>query len=204
MKFLALFCSVIFHPLILLNAGLLSILKFHPYYLSKFYDAQFNTIAIFIGVNTVLMPFLSIYLLKRFKFIDSIYIDNPKQRLLPYLIMALLLGFTSYELFKNDFTGLPLVFMIATILCILLNILINFKFVISSHAIASGGLLGLFISLTLIEHVSVFNWFLIASIIIAGINGWARLSLNAHNERQVYLGYVLGLAVVIPACYFFS
>lgn len=204
MRFLALFCSIIFHPLILLNIGILSILKFHPYYLSKFYDAQFYTIAVFIAVNTIVMPFLSVYLLKRFGFVDNIYIENPGQRLLPYTIMALLLGFTAYELYKNDFVGLPLVFLLSTIVCILLNIFINFKFTISSHGIASGGLLGLFITLTLLHHVSEFNWFLVGSILIAGISGWARLSLNSHTEKQLYWGYIVGLAVVIPACYFFG
>ncbi len=202
MRFLALFCSIIFHPLILLNAGLLSVLRFHPYYLSKFYDAQFSTIAIFITINIILMPFLAVYMLKRFKFIDNMYISNPKQRLLPYCIIAILLTYTGFNLSKNEFTGLPLAFLGATIVCIVVNIIINIKFTISSHAIGSGGLLGLFITLTLLEHVSIFNWFLIASILVAGISGWARLSLNAHTEKQVYLGYLVGLGIVMPICYF--
>jgi hypothetical protein len=204
MKWLARIVSVLFHPLILLNLGLISILLFHPYYVSKFYDAQLYTIMIFIAVNTLLMPFLSIYLLKRFKFIDNMYIRDPKQRSLPYVIIAILLGFTCYELYKNDFAGLPLVFMLATIACILVNVVVNFKFTISSHAIASGGFLGLFIALTVLEHISRFNWFLIGSILIAGTNGWARLYLNEHTEKQVYFGYLVGLAVVIPTCYFFA
>jgi len=204
MRFLALFCSVILHPLILLNIGLFSLLKFHPYYQSKFYDEQFYTISMFIAVNTILMPFLSVYLLKRFKIIDSLYMENPKQRFFPYIIMALLLGFTAYELFKNDFTGLPLIFLLSTILCVLLNVVINFKFTISSHAIGAGGLLGLFVFLTLFQHVSVFNWFLVVAILVAGVSGWARLSLNAHSEKQLYLGYLLGLAVVIPVCCVFA
>lgn len=201
MRFLALACSVILHPLILLNLGLLSVLKFHPYYQSKFYDAQFYTLAIFILVTTLLMPLLSVFLLKRFGYIDNFAIENPAQRLLPYSIIALLLGYAAFNLYQNDFSGLPLVFLMTTIACIVLNIMINFKFKISSHAIASGGLLGLFISLTLLQHISVFNWFLVGAILIAGISGWSRLSLNAHTEQQVYLGYALGLAVVMPGCY---
>jgi hypothetical protein len=204
MRFLALTCSVIFHPLILLVVGLLAILKCHPYYQSKFYDEQFYTIAGFIAVNIVLMPFLAVYLLKRFHFIDDMQMSNPKQRTLPYGVIALLLFYTGFNLYKNEFTGLPLMFLTATIACVVLNIIINFKFTISSHSIASGGLLGLFATLTLLQHISVFNWWLIGSILVAGISGWARLSLNAHTEKQVYLGYMLGLAVVMPVCYFFA
>ncbi len=204
MRYLAFFCSVVLHPLILLTAGLISVLRVHPYYKSKFYDQQFQTIMAFIAVNVIVMPFLAVYLLKRFRFIDNMSIDNPKQRPLPYVIISLLLAYTGFNLYKNEFTGLPLVFLFATVICIILNIVINFRFMISSHAIASGGLLGMFVYLTLLEHVSVFNWFLVGSILIAGLSGWARLRLNAHTEKQVYSGYILGLAVVIPMCYFFG
>ena len=202
MRYLALFCSVLLHPLLLLNLGLASVLKFHPYYQSKFYDTQFYTLVLFIAFTTFLMPLLSVYLLKRFGFVDSLSIEKPKQRLLPYSVIALLLAYAGFNLYKNDFTGLPLVFLLSTIACIFLNILINFKLKISSHAIAAGGLLGLYICLTLLQHISVFNWFLITSILLAGVSGWSRLFLNAHTEKQVYLGYVVGLAVVLPMCYF--
>lgn len=197
MRHLANFCSVILHPLFLLNAGLFAILRFHPYFVSKFYDEQFYTLSMFIAVNTLVMPLLSVYLLKRFKFIDDFRISNPKQRLMPYAIIAMLLAFTTYQLYKNEFYGLPLVFLIATIVCVIANILINIRFTISSHAIAAGGLVALFLFLTLIEHIAVFNWWLMGSVLAAGLSSWSRLTLNAHTEKQVYSGFGLGLTVVM-------
>jgi hypothetical protein len=188
---------VLFHPLFLLNAGLFAILRFHPYFVSKFYDDQFYTLSMFIAVNTLIMPLLSVYLLKRFKFIDDFRISNPKQRLMPYAIIAMLLAFTTFQLYNNEFYGLPLVFLIATIVCVIFNILINIKFTISSHAIAAGGLIALFLYLTLVEHIAVFNWFLIGSVLAGGLSGWSRLYLNAHSERQVYAGYGLGMITVM-------
>lgn len=197
MKHIANACSVLFHPLFILNAGLFAILRFHPYFVSKFYEDQFYTLSMFIAVNTLIMPMLSVYLLKRFKFIDDFRISNPKQRLMPYAIIAMLLAFTTYQLYNNEFYGLPLVFLIATIVCVILNILINVKFTISSHAIAAGGLIALFLYLTLAEHIAVFNWFLIGSVLAGGLSGWSRLYLNAHSERQVYAGYGLGIITVM-------
>ena len=197
MKLLAKVCSVIFHPLFLLNAGLFAILRYHPYFLSKFYDDQFYTLSMFIAVNTLVMPLLSVYLLKRFKFVDDFNISNPKQRLMPYTIIAMLLGFTTYQLWKNEFYGLPLVFLIATIVCVVFNILINIKFTISSHAIGGGGVVALFLHLTLIEHLLVFNVWLIGAIIASGLSAWSRLYLNAHTEKQVYTGFGLGVVVVM-------
>ncbi len=197
MKLLANICSVIFHPLFLLNAGLFAILRYHPYFLSKFYDDQFYTLSMFIAVNTLVMPLLSVYLLKRFKFVDDFNISNPKQRLMPYTIIAMLLGFTTYQLWKNEFYGLPLVFLIATILCVVANILINIKFTISSHTIGGGGLVALFLHLTLIEHLSVFNVWLLGAILASGLSAWSRLYLNAHTEKQVYTGFGVGVVVVM-------
>ena len=78
---------------------------------------------------------LSLFLLKKFGFIDDFYISNPKQRLLPYGILVLLLGFTMYQLNKIELNGLPIIFMGASAVCLILNIIINTRYTISTHAI---------------------------------------------------------------------
>ncbi len=196
--------SVLFHPLILLNFGIFSILRYHPYFVSKFYESHFYTISMFIAVNTLIMPLLSVYLLKKFRFIDDFAISNPRQRLLPYGILVMLLIFTIFQLYKIELKGLPLIFMGASAVCLLLNILINLRFTISTHAIGSGGLAGLYFFLTLNEHLSVFNFLLLCSVVLAGLSAWARLYLNAHTEKQIYSGFILGLSVVVLTCMSFA
>jgi hypothetical protein len=204
MKAIAQFFTVIFHPLFLLNFGMFAVFKFHPYYISKFYDEQFYTISMFIAVNTLIMPLLSVYLLKRFKFIDDFAISNPKQRLIPYSLIAILLSVTTFQMYRYEVYGVPLVFLLSTVVCVILNVLINIKMKVSSHAIASGGLVALFVFLTLFKHLSIFNWFLIASILMAGFSAWSRLKLNAHTDTQVYSGFFIGLLCVLPLLIFFA
>lgn len=202
-KYTAWFFSSLLHPLILMNFGLFSILRFHPYFVSKFYDTHFYTISMFIAVNTLIMPLLTVYLLLKFRFIDDLQISNPKQRLLPYGILVMLLVFTMYQLYKVELNGLPLVFMGASAACLLLNILINVRYTISTHAIGCGGLTALYVYLTVFQHLSVFNVFLILAVLASGLAGWARLYLNAHREHQIYTGFALGLSVVLLGCMLF-
>jgi membrane-associated phospholipid phosphatase len=194
LKNTAKFVSVVTHPLILLNLGLFSILKFHPYYYSKFYEEQFYTLSIYIAVNTLLMPLLSMYLLKRFNLISNYILSNAKQRMVPYAVIMLLLSYTAFQLYKNDFSGLPVQFLIGTILCIAINILVNFKWTISSHAIGCGGLVALYFYLTMNSHLNVFTLFLVSLLLVSGATGWARLALNAHTPSQLYVGYATGFA----------
>ena len=202
MKWIARSISVILHPLFILNFGLFSLFKFHPYYVSKFYEEQFYTISMFIAVNTLIMPLLSVYLLKRFNFISDFAITDRKQRLMPYTVIVVLLGFTSYQLYQNEVYGLPLKFMLSTIICVVINILLNIKFKVSSHAIASGGLVGLYLFLTMNRHLSVFNPMLVGAVLAAGISAWSRLYLEAHNEKEVYTGFGIGLLVCFVGMFF--
>lgn len=197
MRNLAWFVSAITHPLILMNLGLLSIFTAHPYFVSRYYDTQFLSLSLFMAVNTLLMPLLSMILLKRFRFISDYSISNPKERILPYGILVLLFIFTGFQLFRFQVKGLPLIFLFAATLCILLNILITSRWKISSHTIAAGGLTGLYFYLTLLEHQAGFTNLLMASVLAGGISAWARLTLQAHTEAQIYAGAGLGFATVV-------
>lgn len=204
MRTVAQICSFLLHPLLLLNFGLFSILRFHPYYVSKFFESHFFTLSMFIAVNTLIMPLLSVYLLIKFRFVDDFYMKKPAQRLLPYSVLVGLLTFTAYQLVNIELNGLPIVFLLASAFCVLLNVLINFRFVISSHAIGAGGLIALFTYISVFEHISEMNFLLLTAMPAAGLSAWARLLLNAHTEKQVYTGLGLGFAVVLVACLLFA
>jgi membrane-associated phospholipid phosphatase len=82
--------------------------------------------------------------------------------------------------------------LIGTILCIAINILVNYKWTISSHAIGCGGLVALYFYLTMNSHLNVFTLFLVSLLLVSGFTGWARLKLNAHTPDQLYVGYATG------------
>lgn len=196
MKYLAWFFSVFFHPLILLNAGIASLLLFHPYYSSKYYDEQLITLVIYMAVNTLVMPLLVVVLLKRFRFLDNYIISTHKQRTFPYVIISILLAVTAYQLYKNEMGGLPMYFLIGSAICLCLNAFITIKFGISSHTIAAGGIIALMFYVVAIQHIAQMEYYLVISILIAGLSGSSRLWLQAHTSKQIYWGYLLGFGVV--------
>lgn len=197
MKTLAKIVSAFTHPLFLLNFGLFSLFRYHPYYRSKIYDEQFYQLSLFIFITTLLMPLLSVYLLKRFQLISDYSISDPKERIMPYTTVALILGIAAYKLFKGEVYGVPIHFLLATILCIVINLLFNIRFKISSHAIGCGGLIGLYLFLSLHSHLVIYHFLLLVAIVLAGITGWARLATNSHTEKEVYSGYAVGLLLVL-------
>lgn len=194
------FFSILFHPLLMLNAGLAALLFFHPYYSSKYYDVQLITFVLYLAVNTLVMPLLAILILKRLHFLSSITVPDFKQRALPYIIIAMLLGITAYQLNKNEMTGLPLVFLISAAVSLLMNAAITLKFGISSHGISAGGLVALMLYVCVFQQTDSFTFLLVLSILIAGISGSSRLLLNAHTPAQLYSGYTLGFSVVMICC----
>ena len=194
LKSFAKLTSVLCHPLLLMNFGLFSIMFWHPYFVSKFYETQFYTISMFVSINTLILPMLSVYLLKRFGLIDDFAMSNPKQRLLPYSIMIGIVGLTMFQLYKIDYAGLPMWFMGACAISLMANVLINLKFTISTHGIGTGGLVALYAYISYIEHLLLFKLLLIGFVLVSGIVMWARLYLQAHTEKEVYTGFLLGFA----------
>ena len=81
-------------------------------------------------------------------------------------------------------------------IAILLTAVINLETKISAHAVGVGGILGLLISISFLIQVDI-TFFYIATIIIAGIVGTARLVLDEHKPYQLYLGFLLGCSIQI-------
>jgi len=72
---------------------------------------------------------------------------------------------------------------------------VTWKAKISMHMLAQGGILGVYLHVALTDQFWDMRW-LSALLLSAGLVGWSRLHLGAHNAGEVYAGFVLGLASV--------
>ncbi len=156
-------------------------------------DAKWR-ISIIVFVFSFVFPAVNIYFMYRLKRIPNILLSDKRDRTFPYLMSSLFYFGLFYLLLDINIWPSVKLFIVGGGITILLTAIINLKFKISAHMIGIGGLLGVIIS---ISHLIKFDMtvFYMLLILIAGIIGVSRLILKEHKPYQLYLGFLLGLAV---------
>lgn len=142
---------------------------------------------------TFLMPILLIFLLNRLRVVSSMSLRKRADRLCPYLFETIALGAISWFFAaKGSPEWVWLVFAGATAAS-LANMLINFKFKISSQATALAGMVALFLIIhdDGMVHENLM-WWTIGTIILAGIAGTACIYTRRHNVWEILAGYTTG------------
>ena len=145
------------------------------------------------AVITLFIPiFLLIFMWKRGQ-IDSLHINNAKQRTTPYIYTLICYGFWAY--FLRVTLQLPIFLLLVAIgsmVALLAVTIINHWWKISAHLTGIGGLLGGICSFGL-SYVVLPFWPIIIVLLVALILMYARLYLDAHTPMQVVCGFILGL-----------
>ncbi|MEI6059381.1 MAG: hypothetical protein WCR72_01680 [Bacteroidota bacterium] len=188
--------SYILHPL-LIPTLVTSALMLNPGFFSIALPSavKFWFISI-VFIFTVGIPLCGMFILLKFKVINSIEQKQRTERIIP-----LLLGSTSYMalLYSLRSTGIPPVFLYvlyAATLALLTGLLINMLYKISLHTLGWGALTATLASISLQVGAPLLS-LIIASVVLSGLAGYARLKQNAHNQTQIYLGYVAGVSIII-------
>jgi hypothetical protein len=139
-----------------------------------------------------ILPVINIYILYRLNRISSLKMENQSERTFPYVLTSCFyFGLFYLFLDLNIWPGIK-VLIFGGGVTILLTAIINMKYKISAHMVGIGGLLG---SLMVIANTLKYNATsqIIILVLIAGIIATARLYLKAHEPRQIYSGFFLGL-----------
>ena len=157
---------------------------------------QLNIIIIGTVIFTLLFPLLSILYLLFTKRIKSLQIEEKEERILPILftIIWMLIG---YYFLGNILEYAPVVnsIYLGMIATLGITLLITKYWKISLHMAAIGGCFGVFLNLQYI-YGGVINY-VIFILIISGLLGYSRAILKAHNMRQIYSGFFLGVLMLV-------
>jgi hypothetical protein len=185
--------SIIFHPLFIPLYVSLFLLYVHPSYFAG-YDAYDKFwLPLRVGYATIFLPLLSVFLLWRLKFINSMFLKTQKDRVVPYIISNIYF-FWLFWVFKND-AGIPNIltsFIFGVFIVSSAALLANVYLKISMHAIAMGGMLGLFV-IILQQNTMLMTVPLCIALLIAGLVCTARLIVSDHQPKEIYWGLLLGV-----------
>lgn len=188
--------SVLFHPLFFPTYMLL-FLFYIPGFTVFTYSTEIKLyLTAFVFIMTFGIPASLVFMLKRFKVIESLQMDNMKERMIPLAMMAGVYFFTYYSLSKIGSLALFNLFLLGVAIEALVTLAINLYTKISLHMIGIGGVAGAILGLLLVYPVDM-RWFFYLVILLAGVVGYARLTITNHTLRQVYNGFMMGFVVML-------
>lgn len=147
---------------------------------------------------TAFIPVLLLFLLKRFGAISTISLSRRTERTLPYIVSFLMLGaMTLLFVFRGAPAWMWLIYCGATAVP-LVNMLVNFRLRVSSHASAIAALLAM---LVVIQKngmpVHPLGWWAISAALMCGVIGYAAMTVGKHSILEVITGYATGFLPLI-------
>lgn len=195
---LAKFISILFHPAIYPLLGLYFIFEYLPYHYPR-RVVILSMILVFCG--TYLIPVLISLLLYRFNVISSLMMNKASDRRWPYTMGALSFFLTSRLVESAGLAHEAHHYLLGAALVILLHLTLLPFMKPSAHLGGLGGFLGLFMAVSARYALNLLP-FIALLILVAGIIASARLRLNAHNGKELLLGFASGLAIVFATVYY--
>jgi hypothetical protein len=198
LQVLAHIVSYVFHPVLFPLAMTIVLSRLD----NQFYgvpDKQLKLWFLSIGITAVFFPLFSIAIMKPLGFINSYLMPTAKERTIP-LMTSMIFYFWVTHVF-NTISGPPLslkVLLLGNFWGIIAVFMANIFTKISMHTTVAGAMVGIMLVLLWNGHVNMAIPLLV-SIIIAGIVGTARMILGAHQRGDIWLGYIIGIAVQLGA-----
>ena len=186
--------SVLGHPLFMPLYAFGLLIYPNPYINMMITEtSKYFTLGILL-VFTIILPILTSVLFKLFGLIDSLYMKTAKERRWPFLL-TLIWYYMGIQLLTRIYVPQSfLLLMIGATSIVGVALVITSRWKISIHMLGIGGVIGAIIGISQrfqFDH----SILLIALILFAGLIGYSRLKTNSHNFRQVYAGFIVGIAV---------
>ena len=196
--------SIVFHPLFIPLYVAYYLVFVNESYFNGFDDKARLWVLIRISLNMVFFPAVTVLLLKGVGFVDSIFLRNQRDRIIPY-IAAGIFYFWMYLVFRNqpEIPQILTAFTFGAFLASSVALIANIYFKISMHAIGCGGMIGLMIVVLNTNPSSPFTLPLIAFFFITGLVCTARLIVSDHKQGDIYVGLLCGFFCQFISAAFF-
>ena len=141
------------------------------------------------------MPVVSLPLFKHFRLIQSYELEEKQERVYPILV-AIIFAFLGFWLLgRVGYTNIVRQLYLVMIIMLSIFSVITFRWKMSMHMAAIGGVCG-FLLVWGLKYYGDVRSSLMLFLILAGILATSRLYLKKHTPMQVYLGFLFGLFFV--------
>ena len=186
--------SILGHPIFMPLYAFGLLIYTNPYINMMISTGSRYFIITILVVFTITLPVITALLFKLFGLIDSVFMKTTKERMWPFII-TLIWYYMGYQLFNKIQVPQSLnLLMIGTISVISVAIIITIRWKISIHMLGIGGVIGAIIGISQrfqFDH----SLLLIVLFLFAGLIGYSRLKTKSHNFQQIYIGFIIGLAI---------
>ncbi|MEM1217954.1 MAG: hypothetical protein AAGH79_03545 [Bacteroidota bacterium] len=218
MTALAKMISFVFHPLFGVSYILLLILAVNPYLFGVNQWSDQVPLIILLVFSTVLIPGLSVVMMKALGLVQTLELEDKTDRIGPYIITGIFYLWMVVNFRNNpNIPSLFASFMLGATIALFLAFFINLFSKISAHTVGMGGLvamIGILLSIYSYSDIHLdlgglgmveisLSFVFLAAIFIAGLVGTARLWLGAHDMQDLVGGYMVGAAGQLIALRFF-
>lgn len=185
--------SLIFHPLLILTYMLVFLIWANPYVFGGGGYSKNFLLILYVLLYTFAMPALCLLMMRLTGLVNSLELPERQDRCIPFIAAGVFycwLSVNAYHtsMYPKFFTA----FVIGSTISLFLAFFINLFQKISIHTVGMGGLVAMVLITLLYHSYENIQIYLLASILLAGVVGTARLILKAHSAREVYSGYFWG------------
>ncbi len=187
---------MLFHPMLMPSYALVLLLNLN-YFISYDYTFEIKAyLVVFVFIMTFALPAILMVLLKKVRAIESLKMDDRKERMLPLAMMAVIYYITYYSLRRTGILITFNLFLLGTTIVTLFTLVVNMYTKISLHMVSMGGIAGALLGL-LLNYPIDLQWMLYLLILLSGLVGYARLTVSNHTLRQVYNGFMMGFVIML-------
>ena len=192
-RFAAKVISIIFHPVFVPIYVICFLVYIHPYLFAGFSSENKSIAMIQAFVMFTFFPVVTVLLLKALKFINTIYLQAQKDRIIPFVACGIWYFWIWYV--WHNLPEYPVVaaqFALAIFVAASIGLLVNIYMKVSMHAISMGVMITFILLLAFSEDIS-FGVYISVALFIAGLVCTARFIVSDHTQKEVYVGLLVGI-----------
>lgn len=192
LRALATAVSYIFHPLFIPVYVCAYLIYLHPYVFASLQPPQKFVRLASLFVITCFFPAITVFLLWRLSFIDSIFLRTQKERIIPFVTSIIYFWWAYYV--SRSLVSPPALtfFLLGLFLTTSAALVANIYMKISMHALGAGGAMAYFVLLGMASSHPMGGVIAIV-LILGGLICTARLLVSNHTPAEVYLGLFTGI-----------